>query len=443
MFRLNLFRKKSQGVDETPPIIEPQSEMMFNSSIDLEQMDPQGFEQLCAEVFRRYYRAKVEVTQYSNDKGRDLIMDGSEGKVFVECKHWVGTVGRPVVQKLDSAINHEGATGGMIVTTGRYSPGARAYAEECEPKIRLIDLAELQGIASSVGFELTMGEIGRRAEYICRTASTEELFGSIEARLDGTLESHPESPSSLMVPGKRHTEYRAFYQVSYRVDADFSTSAASNLYSVHSSGRMMIDAEGMRSFSDQTLIEDILANSTDRREIPDYASVSDPRMVQDAVRKAAASLVADRYAGSVKYKGRNGHVYSKEFRPSENQVSITGFTKVLVAETEMTYRIRDSRYAQTLMDIEGAVRWNDNPHAVCGICQKEIRRRPMLCTLCGKTVHQGSFRSEGLRCAGCGRTMCSNCAVKRGIMGRPLCPQCDAGLIVSSGTKKKMSWFRR
>ncbi len=440
MFSLNLFRKKPREVPETPPVIEPQSEMMFNSSIDLEQMDPQGFEQLCAEVFRRYYRTKVEVTQYSNDKGRDLIMDGPEGKVFVECKHWEGTVGRPVVQKLDSAVNHEGAAEGVIVTTGRYSPGARAYAEECQPKIRLIDLAELQGIASSVGFELTMGEVGRRAEYICRTASTEDLFGDIEARLDAAIESYPEPPSSLIVPGKRQTEYRAYYLVSYRVDADFSTSAISNIYSVHSSGRLMVDAEGMRSFDDQTLIEDILANSTDRREIPEYASVSDPRMVQDAVRKAAASLVADRYIGSARYTGRNGHTYVKEFRPSESQVSITGFTKVLVADTEVTYRIRDTRYTQALMDIEGAVRWKEDPHALCGICRKEIRKRSMLCTLCGKTVHQGSFRGDGVRCAGCGRTMCVHCAVSRGFM-RSLCPECDAGLIVSSGKKKKRSWF--
>ena len=425
---MRLLRRNSVEEHDDGPI-EPRSETRFGSTIDLKQVDPRGFELLCAEVFRKCYGVKVDVTQYANDQGKDLIMHASEGDIFVECKHWEGTVGRPVVQKLDSAVSHEGAVRGMIVTTGGYSPGARRYAQECRPPIQLIDLAELQRMASSVGYELTMGGEAGKKEYVCRTASTDDLYAHAKEHLDRKVQSFPEAPSSLMTPGKRSTEYKAYYLVSYRVDADFSTSAIPELRSVHASGRLLVDADGMRFIDDRDLIDDILAHATDKRDIPSYAKVRDPRTVQDAVLKSSTSLVADRFTENVSYRGRNGHFYSKECRPADKDIAITGFTKILVADTELTYTIKGTEYRRSLTDIDGAERWKDDPHDHCAICGKEAKN-PMLCTVCGRTVHTSRFKSHGVRCSNCGRTMCTECAgrYRRFLLARPICPGCMSQL---------------
>ena len=51
--------------------------------------------------------------------------------VVVECKH-TGSVGRPVVQKLHSAIatyDYDGPKRGMVVTTGCFTGPAEEYAD--------------------------------------------------------------------------------------------------------------------------------------------------------------------------------------------------------------------------------------------------------------------------------------------------------------------------
>jgi restriction endonuclease Mrr len=59
------------------------------------------------------------------------VVDGTRRAIVVECKH-TGTVGRPVVQKLHSAIatfEFDGPKRGMVVTTGRFTNPAQEYAQ--------------------------------------------------------------------------------------------------------------------------------------------------------------------------------------------------------------------------------------------------------------------------------------------------------------------------
>ena len=62
------------------------------------------------------------------------VVDGTRGAIVVECKH-TGTVGRPVIQKLHSAIatfDFDGPKRGMVVTTGRFTSPAQEYADHLE-----------------------------------------------------------------------------------------------------------------------------------------------------------------------------------------------------------------------------------------------------------------------------------------------------------------------
>jgi len=65
------------------------------------------FEDVIEDVFRNLGYENVRQADRTADEGRDVLMeevvDGTRRAIIVECKH-TGTVGRPVVQKLHSAI---------------------------------------------------------------------------------------------------------------------------------------------------------------------------------------------------------------------------------------------------------------------------------------------------------------------------------------------------
>ena len=91
------------------------------------------FEDLMEDVFRNLRYENVRQAERTADEGRDVLMeevvDGEQRAIVVECKH-TGTDGRPVVQKLHSAIatfDFDGPKRGMVVTTGRFTNPTEEY----------------------------------------------------------------------------------------------------------------------------------------------------------------------------------------------------------------------------------------------------------------------------------------------------------------------------
>src|SRR5262249_49373856 len=85
------------------------------------------------------------LTKATGDEGRDLLVHKPCGLEVVECKHWPdGTVGRPAVQKLHSAVLTANSRQGAIITTGRFSKEAENYARNLgDVTIGLIDASKL------------------------------------------------------------------------------------------------------------------------------------------------------------------------------------------------------------------------------------------------------------------------------------------------------------
>lgn len=107
---------------------------------DLTKLDPREFEFFCADYLKANGYWNVNVTQASNDGGKDIIAYKHFKKYVVECKRYKGSVGRPIVQKLHSAAITSGATG-IIMTTGNYTKQAKDYAYRTN--IKLIDKKDL------------------------------------------------------------------------------------------------------------------------------------------------------------------------------------------------------------------------------------------------------------------------------------------------------------
>lgn len=90
------------------------------------------------ETFRRKGFTVVEKGSNGPDGGVDLVLHLGSDKYLVQCKQWKAiNVGVTVIREFFGVMAAEGAAGGFIVTSGRYTVEAKAFAEG--RNIQLID----------------------------------------------------------------------------------------------------------------------------------------------------------------------------------------------------------------------------------------------------------------------------------------------------------------
>ena len=110
---------------------------------DLLELSPREFEEYIGALFNSL-GYNVEVTQYINDKGIDIIMYKDGVKYGVQCKRYKGTVGSPDIQTFIGALSHANADKGFFVTTGMFSFEAEKMAMQHPIQlVNRIDLAKL------------------------------------------------------------------------------------------------------------------------------------------------------------------------------------------------------------------------------------------------------------------------------------------------------------
>lgn len=108
----------------------------------LNGMSWREFEMLVGEAFRRQGYAVQETGGGGADGGVDLVLR-KEGKSYlVQCKQWKAyTVPVQTVRELYGVMVHREAAGAFVVTSGRFTPDAKAFAKG--KNIRLIDGEQL------------------------------------------------------------------------------------------------------------------------------------------------------------------------------------------------------------------------------------------------------------------------------------------------------------
>jgi restriction system protein len=107
------------------------------------------FEYLVAEAYRR----RGFTVEYSlgkgSDGGVDLTLRKDGRRSLVQCKQWkVFSVGRPVLQQMFGIMTAEGADEAIIVTSGRFTDEAQAFATG--KPIQLLDGPALLELVKSV-----------------------------------------------------------------------------------------------------------------------------------------------------------------------------------------------------------------------------------------------------------------------------------------------------
>jgi restriction system protein len=97
---------------------------------DLESLSPAQFEEWCADRLREQ-KFTVSVVGGQGDHGIDLLAERDGTRTAVQCKRWFGvrSVGEPQIRDLFGAMQHEGASSGLVLTTGHYSDAAVKWAQ--------------------------------------------------------------------------------------------------------------------------------------------------------------------------------------------------------------------------------------------------------------------------------------------------------------------------
>lgn len=89
----------------------------------------QQFELLVGEALRHQGFSVEETGGSGPDGGIDLVARKDGEKYLVQCKQWRSLqVGVPVIRELYGAMAAEGATGGLVITSGRFTGPAREFA---------------------------------------------------------------------------------------------------------------------------------------------------------------------------------------------------------------------------------------------------------------------------------------------------------------------------
>lgn len=135
----------------------------------------QEFEQLVGEAYRRQGYRVSETGGLAPDGGVDLVLSKDSEKILVQCKQWRAfKVGVSVVRELYGVMAAQGASGGIVVTSGRFTDEAVAFAEG--RNVRLVDGIKLRALLEDV-----QGTRSSRFEQTSQWADT------TSARTDRTL----------------------------------------------------------------------------------------------------------------------------------------------------------------------------------------------------------------------------------------------------------------
>lgn len=127
---------------------------------------PRFFEYLVVDLLLKmgYGRAgggTGECVGQSGDEGIDGII--SEDRlglemVYLQAKRWEGTVGRPEIQKFVGALHGRRARKGVFITTGSFSSEAKAYVQNIDPKVALVDGKQMAEFMIDFGLGVSLAK---------------------------------------------------------------------------------------------------------------------------------------------------------------------------------------------------------------------------------------------------------------------------------------------
>lgn len=186
----------------------------------MDQLDGDDFTDLMVMILDILGYDDVHRLKKGPDGGKDITMCQGRDLIYVENKHWRDTsVGRPAVQKVDSAASRAGAKHAFLVATGRFTKQAIEYADQMRGmRVELIDRDKLIGMAEEAGYKLIFNEEGREDEIYFYPESQADVQAELRINLIDQIEK--EGNSGFIPSGKYSFYYGSFYRVEFVIKAN-------------------------------------------------------------------------------------------------------------------------------------------------------------------------------------------------------------------------------
>lgn len=365
------------------------------------------FEDICADILERC-GFEVKKMGGTGDGGRDIIIQYGSNVMVVECKHQAKPTGRPVVQKLHSAVMTERAKGGIIISTGGFSPQAsehdiaRASSDDVLDEIRyiragtvlLVDKEGLRFLARSAGVRLYDGE-----EPTAHDVDIEPLKAQFTS-----LKSHPKAPDEFMRAKIMGHRIDTCWIVDARIEQSFYNNSGTLIHKMKKSKSYKCGPDGQ--FLDRKLA----------KLVKKGGDASPKKANTGNVRKNVIADMKSRFRKNVKYKGKNGVTYSMRCEPGENYIRLQ-FKPVGIRQTLVEFKLIRRTYKRILPGYGEKI--------TCRMCgeSSKILKPLLVCNDCGMVAHA---KSCGGKCSACKKTICDPCSVRqKGLLrSKLLCADC-------------------
>jgi hypothetical protein len=398
----------------------------FHETVILETLDGLEFEKLCARILQKLNYGTVELMPYTGDAGRDLLIHSSEGLIVVECKHQPdSSVGRPVVQKLHSAVISSNAIKGILITSGNFSNQAVEHANTLSPKIEMFDKKILADLATRSGIELIIeGKQHTVLRYPLSEIGT--VKNKISSFIESKSESGPKKPSDLLAISQRQVTFLPSYMIQYDINSTFQTNVGVIHRELLEGGVFLVDGNSGNLLKQEyanhlNSAQLTIYNESDFSQIQFTRSdfVVDSRTLANLSKK----IIINRHTKTVSYYGKNNQRYSKVCVPSEKDVFISNIKQVYIPYQDINFNILTQNYG--LKGVENTQKMLSYTAMLnCNVCDSYISSKGLLCNSCGRIVHKPRLLdSHGFKCKICGKTICRHCAYDLGINNKG-CKEC-------------------
>lgn len=374
-----------------------------NTKISISRNNQGGheFEQLIAAALRALDFNNVKVTSYGADGGVDISCTnetklGTTVKFFIECKHQpTTTIGRPIVQKLDSAVKDGKADKGMIITSGTFSPEAIEYARRVG--IDLIDGNKLKNILQQTGTYLELNIAPSEATPITEWTEIErKVTKYFEEKNIVNLKTIELKPIQIKL--------RPIYAITYTINSTFSASIGV-IHSIFEKTTLMLELSGNEV--DAELVSTIIERSENLSNTPSHAPVPvlQPEMIipLSKLDEPVKELLINKYTTTVSYEANNGVKYPKVCSPSKKDIQIENIKQYLIPEWEINVKLNGTPYLLELMDLLGKCQVLNDSSEKCSLCPKE--ETVAICSNCANII----CPQDAKQCKNCEKSLCKNC----------------------------------
>jgi len=382
------------------------------------------FEDIIEDVFRNLGYENVRQAEKTADEGRDVLMeevvDGTRRAIVVECKH-TDTVGRPVVQKLHSAIStfdFDGPKRGMIVTTGRCTGPAHEYVERLRENgdpypIEIIDGEALREIADEVGLDLYNGRI----EILCdETLRPYDPTASPSAPVDQAFRDIDNIDAGVIPDPQSHVTFRPTVTVTADTDAVFKTSVGV-IHRINDRTRFVIHADkGNPTVASEDIATLVVENRHAAIELADGAfedafdTIEHHRFgqTQTDYKEWAVDQLRAVHTTDVTYTGDNNVTYTKTCEPNQSDISVQSIDAVYLPDVRHSVQLQEYSYPyQYFAAGPSRVTTEDGIHQ-CVHCEtRGAGETYTYCANCGSISCDKHVKTERLE----QEPVCTGCAV--------------------------------